>query len=86
MAYAYLQGETSNSGRLDDTSNMVTQVGRACGGSRESGLLVWGVLLTGLPARGVQPVSSLLPMLYDPDLVPEAGADALATWRPPVAP
>ena len=33
VAYAYLQGETSTSGRMDDEANFVTQVGAApcCG-------------------------------------------------------
>lgn len=33
VAYAYMQGETGPSGRLDDDSNLVTQVGAGAAGT-----------------------------------------------------
>lgn len=45
VAYAYMQGETGPSGRLDDEANLVTQVRRWTGGLQHIVGQVWGVLL-----------------------------------------
>jgi hypothetical protein len=46
VAYAYLQGETTTSGRMDDEANFVTQVGAALSWtSEQSKERCWTVLL-----------------------------------------